>query len=319
MSVVGRLKAFAHDSQGSSGAPMGAVAPSSESLVELSLKDKERYVRALLSVALSGGKINEAVLARMYQLYAVIELPQSYRLKFLGEAYFSQPHLRDPESAFENQEIQLSLAKDAIALSGVTSSSTTVDAVQRLLERLHVTPGQIDFLHKWIDWENRIVNKIGRGDLEVRDEDLPTELLSRAAAVGVPLTALYLSGSVIGFSAAGITSGLATIGSMSLLAGLGLNPMTAGIAALIVAGVTIKKILDAVLPNTHEDRKKLEQSLEAMKTTRRRYRDYLEEDIRAFATGPWWQRFTSRGNVRREAVSTLQRLVDHEKAPAPAS
>src|SRR5713101_5218992 len=69
--------------------------------------------------------------------------------------------------------------------------------------------------------------------------------------------------------------------------------MTAGIAALIVAGVTIKKVLDTVLPNTREDKKKLEDSLELMRRIRRRYRDCLYDDIRAFAVGPWWERFTS--------------------------
>jgi hypothetical protein len=38
------------------------------------------------------------------------------------------------------------------------------------------------------------------------------ELTAKAGAVGVPLAAVYLSGSVIGMSAAGITSGLATLG-----------------------------------------------------------------------------------------------------------
>jgi hypothetical protein len=85
--------------------------------------------------------------------------------------------------------------------------------------------------------------------------------------------------------------------------------MTAGIAMLIVAGVTIKKVLDAILPNTREDRKKLEESLEVVKTIRRRYCDYLDEDSREFAVGPWWERFTWRNSARREAVGRLQDLA----------
>jgi hypothetical protein len=182
---------------------------------------------------------------------------------------------------------------------------------------LNLTPDKIDFLYKWIDWENQIMVKIGRPDLEIRNEDLPTELLSKAAAVGVPLTALYFSGSIVGFGAAGLTSGLAWIGTTSgtafLLAGLGLNPMTAGIAALIVGGITIKKVLDAVLPNTREDRKKLEDSLKLMRTIRKRYGDYLFEDIRAFSVGPWWERFSRGSSARREGIARLQQLADAEK------
>jgi hypothetical protein len=312
MNVVDRVKAFIRKRHKGTGAPTSvAAALSSGNLAELSLDDKERYVRTLLAIAVANGRINEAALARTYQLFAVTELSQGRRLELLREAFFAKTPLHDGGSIFESKKIQLSLAKDAIAL-GSTTSSAMADAAQKLLDQLNLTASQIDFLHKWIDWENRIMDKIGRGDLQVRNEDLPTELLSRTAVVGVPLTALYFSGSVIGFSAAGITSGLASIGSIgsaSLLAGLGLNPMTAGIATLIVAGVTIKKVLDAVLPNTREDRKKLEESLEMMKTIRRRYRDYLDEDSRAFAVGPWWERFTCRSSARREAVGRLQDLA----------
>jgi len=55
-----------------------------------------------------------------------------------------------------------------------------------------------------------------------------TELASKAAAAGVPLGAVYISGSVFGMSAAGITSGLATLGM-----GMG---MTGGLAVIGVIG-----------------------------------------------------------------------------------
>ena len=43
------------------------------------------------------------------------------------------------------------------------------------------------------------------------------EIGAKAGAVGVPLAAVYFSGSVIGMSAAGLTSGLATLGSALML------------------------------------------------------------------------------------------------------
>jgi hypothetical protein len=313
MNVLDRAKALILKRRIDTGVPTSSEAALSlDNLAQLSLQEKERYIHALVPIALANGSISEPALARLYQLFAVTELSQDSRLEVLREVFFRKHPLGDRGSTFDTPEIQLSLAKDVIALSETSSSSPT-DAAQKLLQRLNLMPGQIDFLHTWIDWENRIMDKIGRGDLQVRNEDLPTDLLAKAAAVGVPLTALYFSGSVVGFGAAGITSGLATIGSASLLAGLGLNPMTAGIAALIVGGIAIKKLLDAVLPHTREDAKKLEHSLELMKTIRRRYRDYLYEDIRAFAVGPWWERFSGRGSTRREAVGRLQQLADGDK------
>ena len=76
----------------------------------------------------------------------------------------------------------------------------------------------------------------------------PKEITARAAAVGIPVGALYFAG-ITGFSAAGLTSGLATIGGLTGLTVLGLNPMTAGIAGLIIAGISVKKISDFVLGN----------------------------------------------------------------------
>lgn len=61
------------------------------------------------------------------------------------------------------------------------------------------------------------------------------------AAVGVPIAAVYVSGSVIGLSAAGITSGLAAVGL-----GLGMVPGI-GVAVLLGAGIFmgVRYLLDA--------------------------------------------------------------------------
>jgi hypothetical protein len=61
------------------------------------------------------------------------------------------------------------------------------------------------------------------------------KLLARTAAMlGVPLAALYFSGSIIGLSAAGIVGGLAALGG--LLGGLVVGPMVGGILVLVTLG-----------------------------------------------------------------------------------
>lgn len=69
--------------------------------------------------------------------------------------------------------------------------------------------------------------KEDRDDTEI--EKSLKELSAKAAAAGTPLAAIYISGSVVGMSAAGITSGLATLGM-----GMG---MTGGIAVVALIGV----------------------------------------------------------------------------------
>lgn len=63
-------------------------------------------------------------------------------------------------------------------------------------------------------------------------------LSAKAAAVGTPLAAVYLSGSVVGMSAAGLTSGLATLGMGGVL---GLSSMATGIGAAVLIGVVTYK------------------------------------------------------------------------------
>ncbi|SNT70095.1 hypothetical protein [Psychrobacter sp. LV10R520-6] len=60
------------------------------------------------------------------------------------------------------------------------------------------------------------------------------KLSMNAAAVGTPLAAIYISGSVMGLSAAGITSGLATLGMGGLL---GMSGMVTGIGVIVLLGV----------------------------------------------------------------------------------
>jgi uncharacterized tellurite resistance protein B-like protein len=78
-----------------------------------------------------------------------------------------------------------------------------------------------------------------------KDDPVAAQAMRNASAgltaVGVPLTALYFSGSVVGLSAAGITSGLAALGL-----GLGMVP---GIGLIVVLSVAtfygVKKLFGA--------------------------------------------------------------------------
>jgi hypothetical protein len=72
------------------------------------------------------------------------------------------------------------------------------------------------------------------------DDDYAADAVKSAAAglsaVGVPIAAIYFSGSVVGLSAAGITSGLATLGLGGLL---GLSAMVTGIGVVALVGAGI--------------------------------------------------------------------------------
>lgn len=72
---------------------------------------------------------------------------------------------------------------------------------------------------------------------EISDSDFAKtlkDLTAKAAGVGLPLGSLYISGSVVGFSAAGITSGLSALGMGGFF---GLSSMVTGVGALVVIGI----------------------------------------------------------------------------------
>ncbi len=60
------------------------------------------------------------------------------------------------------------------------------------------------------------------------------QVASQAKAMGLPVAAIYLSGSVISLSAAGFTSGLAALGLGGVL---GFSSMLIGMGVVIVGGV----------------------------------------------------------------------------------
>ena len=71
-----------------------------------------------------------------------------------------------------------------------------------------------------------------KGDMTASElEKGMKDIVAVAAATSVPVTALFFSGSVVGLSAAGITSGLAALGLGGVL---GLSAMVTGIGAVVV-------------------------------------------------------------------------------------
>lgn len=128
--------------------------------------------------------------------------------------------------------LHISLTKDLINLHFSTGGSLeTFGFLQRNRALLQVTDDEIDLAVAAIRNDHSMLKD------DVTDDQIVSalKLLSaKAAAVGTPLAAVYLSGSVVGMSAAGLTSGLATLGMGGIL---GLSGMTTGIGVAVLLGV----------------------------------------------------------------------------------
>jgi len=184
-------------------------------------------------------EIDEKELAELFLLMTRLELDKESR--FAVRAYIteiSKENIQSIESLLEiiknnseashHQTLMISLAKDLINV--YFSTKDTTDRNFKFLDENKI-------LFELSDEEIALAYDTVENDYKLLTEDLDDdaikknakELAGKAAAAGVPLAAVYISGSVIGMSAAGITSGLATLGM-----GMG---MTGGLAVIGIIGV----------------------------------------------------------------------------------
>jgi hypothetical protein len=269
------------------------------------------YVDAVVSVAQSAITVSPDLLRRLYQLLAQANLSLEDRLRVLERMFLTRhrPSVSLPD--LTDKDMALPLVRDLVSVGELSDRGYADQLVSNLVARFGIKQEQIAFLESWTQWENDLLVKLGIPGTTVSQQDMPVELTKKATAVGVPVAALYFSG-IVGFSAPGITSGLAAIGTASGLVVLGLNPMTAGIVALIAGGIGVKKVLDAVVPSTQRD--KAEAQLKQLTDQRGRCLELLETDEVLFSRGSWREVFTRKGRRRKTAVRLLRELAASERA-----
>ena len=146
--------------------------------------------------------------------------------------------------------LKCALMKDAIRVCRATSKGPAREqpGILQLAEMLDLDDKKVRFIEDACEQDEKILTG------ELKDSQIATtakELASRAGAVGVPLGAIYLSGSVAGLSAAGIASGLATLGMGGVL---GLSAMVSGIGVAIIVGGVVYKGARWVLGSSERDR-----------------------------------------------------------------
>lgn len=142
--------------------------------------------------------------------------------------------LRDgPEAGTDTQlALRCALMKDAIRVVRATSDGRARDrpGIGQLAEMLELDDNKVEFLEDACAQDEKILG----GELaDARITNAAKEMAARAGAVGVPLGAIYVCGSVTGLGAAGITSGLAGLGLGGVL---GLSAMVSGIGVVVIVG-----------------------------------------------------------------------------------
>lgn len=211
-----------------------------KTISEMSDELKIAYLKIIINMTfIDDEEIDEKELAELFLLMTRLELDKESR--FTVRAYIteiSRENIQSIESLLEiiqnnseathYQSLMISLAKDLINVYFSTKDTTNrdfkfLDDNQSLFE---LSNEEIDLTYDTVENDYKLLKEDLDDDAIKKNAK---ELASKAAAAGAPLAAVYISGSVIGMSAAGITSGLATLGM-----GMG---MTGGLAVIGIIGV----------------------------------------------------------------------------------
>jgi len=209
-------------------------------LSEMSDELKISYLKIIINMTfIDDEKIDEKELAELFSLMTRLELNKDIR--FEVRAYIteiSKQNIQSIESLLDiiknesessnYKSIMISVVKDMINIYFSTKDTITrdfkyLDNNKYLFE---LSESEIDLAYETVENDYKLLKEDLDDDAIKKNAK---ELASKAAAAGVPLAAVYISGSVIGMSAAGITSGLATLGM-----GMG---MTGGLAVIGIIGV----------------------------------------------------------------------------------
>ena len=107
--------------------------------------------------------------------------------------------------------VSISLIKDMVNVFHKIHDIQALESPQivRVCKLLEIDADQLSLICQAVDFDKQLLD----GSISLSEtRKLATDLAGKAAAVGVPIGAVYLSGSVLGLSAAGITSGLSALG-----------------------------------------------------------------------------------------------------------
>lgn len=284
-------------------------------LADMSESYKLSYLKVLANFTMSDdGKVDAKEYSELMSLVTRIHLSSEYRLKlraYIGsvkdqeETMFLIGKLKEKSISIDFSIVQKSLFKDLLYLYKLKNSLPTWEEnkfLTQLRDEFSIQSEEIDLICAAIKNDEDILT------FRKNDSDIVKsmkDIAAKAAAVGMPLTAIYLSGSVVGLSAAGLTSGLATLGMGGIL---GFSSMFTGIGAIVLIGVGtyqgLKKITGI---KDIENNKQREYMLQKIIRNSQQTLDYLLEDINEISRALVVS--IQKGNENSEKINKLSSML----------
>lgn len=260
-------------------------------LAMMSPKIKETYLKIICNYAYSDDEqVDSSEYAEIMALIAMNSIEKNVRLSIRTYLYDNSniennthliEYLNQNVDAGSLDALKLSIIKDTVNMFWRKMSKEKKEDewknypyIVNLAKDLGIQDSQVEYIAENIKSnKNIILNR--QNDIQIKKN--VQELAAKAGAVGVPLAAIYLSGSVIGVSAAGMTSGLAALGMGGVL---GFSSMFTGIGVAVLIGVGAYKGVKKVTGMGElENNKQRELMLQEIAKNSQRALNYLIEDV----------------------------------------
>lgn len=215
---------------------------------------KMLYCKILVRLALADGRLDPREIANLYLFATTIDLDAAARSDLrtditesagsatsgddVGDAaMLLAAQLRDVLDPDEGKAVFAALIRDLVRMSRADLDSSEVERLRIVAIAKIVFPFDADSVVAATEELIVTEEKLAAGEISTAQWEKTTkDVIAKAAAFGAPVGAVSLLGSVSGLSAAGITSGLATLGFGGLL---GLSSMVTGIGVAVLLGVGV--------------------------------------------------------------------------------
>lgn len=254
----------------------------------MSDKFKEAYLKVVINMTFfDDGDIDGKEWAEIFSLMTRINLNSKTRMAVREYALgVCEDNMLSVEELLaimkkESEPIQyksslVSLVKDLVSISFSTKEEDARDLtfIKKYQGLFETNDEQLDFI--CVAVENDYKFLMGESD-DDKMKLMITDLSAKAVGVGVPIGAVYLSGSVVGLSAAGMTSGLATLGMGGIL---GFSSMATGVGVVALLGVGTYQAIKFLTSDKKESKYKTrELMLKAMFEHSQKTITHVIEDI----------------------------------------
>lgn len=202
--------------------------------IQFSESERLAFYGTLFAIATADGSIDKE---EMELIFSIMDLEgMSEPAKRQVQSYIIEPPpllecLQTLSNADETLRFGLMLNLIDTAWANDELHVNEEKAIQLAQQELRITNEQVQAIEKFIQEMKKI--RI-RGLNDNHAADTVKTAAAGLSAVGIPIAAVYFGGSVIGLSAAGITSGLAALGALA-----GVGGMVPGIGVAVILGTGI--------------------------------------------------------------------------------